>query len=411
MGTPRRRSSFDSLAGVIRLAPLFGLAAGILLSTGALAQASPDLERRLSMVHRQAEKAVPGTPGGKAVASELGEVGAAYLARDDTGRAIELLEEAYGWDADNGLVLARLTFAYVRAEDFPFARFYLELAEERAPRAPPEAYAVLGEVYYALNRLQDAVLAWEHFERLGGDDPRTLRRLAKAREELSLSSNQKYREIGDFVFYFDSVIPAETVDRIGERLAETSREITAFIGTELPGPQVVILYAGRAYFSLVSVPEWVSGVFDGKIRVSLDPDGGVTPQLQMVLSHELAHALIRQVSRDRAPGWLHEGLAQWWEGKRILRSEFREAMGGRSPDTLSEMEGRLSRKADRATGRASYAEALGLIEYLVQERGLGSVTCILRDLADGLSLSDALAKETGFSSQQLLSRWKAWANL
>jgi hypothetical protein len=75
------------------------------------------------------------------------------------------------------------------------------------------------------------------------------------------------------------------------------------------------------------------------------------------------------------------------------------------------MDERLSRKADRATAHASYAEALGLIEYLVHERGLGSVTCILRDLADGLSFSDALTKETGFSSQQLFSRWKAWANL
>jgi tetratricopeptide (TPR) repeat protein len=399
---------------VVRVASLLlGLALGAVAPTAALGQAAPgeDLEKRLTAARRRANAATPGAPEAKAVASELGEIGAAYIARGDTGRAVELLEEAYGWDADNGLVLAHLTLAYVRGEDFPFARFYLELAEHRAPRAPPEAYAVLGEVYYSLNRVEDAVLAWEQFERLGGGDPRVLSRLARAREELSLSSKQKYREIGDFVFYFDSVIPAETVDRIGESLAVTSRQLTAFIGTELPGPQVVILYAGRAYFSLVSVPEWVSGVFDGKIRVSLDPGGGVTPQLQTVLSHELVHALVRQVSRDRAPGWLHEGLAQWGEGKRILRSEFREAMGGHSPYTLAEMEGHLSRKADRATARASYAEALGLVEYLIQVRGLGSLQCILRDLADGLTLSDALAKETGFSFQQLLSQWKAWAGL
>jgi tetratricopeptide (TPR) repeat protein len=399
--------------GVVPASLLLGLALGALASTTALGQGplGEDLEKRLSAARRRAQVVKPDAPEATAVASELGDIGAAYLARGDTGRAVELLQEAYGWNPDNGLVLARLTLAYVRAENFPFARFYLDLAEERAPRAPPEAYAVLGEIYYSLNRVEDAVLAWEQFERLGGGDPRVLLRLARAREELSLSSNQKYREAGDFVFYFDSVIPAETVDRIGEKLAETSRQITAFIGAEPPGPQVVILYAGRAYFSLVSVPDWVSGVFDGKIRVSLDPDGGVTPQLQSVLSHELAHALIRQGSRDRAPGWLHEGLAQWWEGKRILRREFREALGGRSSRSLAEMEESLSRKADRATARAGYAEALGLIEYLLQERGPGSVTCILRDLADGLSISDALAKETGLSSEQLFSRWKTWANL
>jgi tetratricopeptide (TPR) repeat protein len=378
---------------------------------GALAQASPDLERRLSMVHRQAEKAVPGTPGGKAVASALGEVGAAYLARDDTGRAIELLEEAYGWDADNGLVLARLTFAYVRAGDFPFARFYLELAEERAPRAPPEVYAVLGEVYYALNRLEDAVLAWEHFKRLGGDDSRTLRRLARAREELALTSKQIYSEIGDFVFYFDSSVPPEKVNRIAERLAASSRELAAFFGEKLPASQVVILYAGRAYFALVSIPEWVSGVFDGKIRVAVDPEGGMTPELERVLAHELAHAYIRHVSSDRAPGWLHEGLAQWFEGKRILRGEFREVFAHQAVHTLSEMEGNLAHKAERAAARTNYVEALGLTEYLIQERGPGAVACLVRRFGDGSTLEETLRREATLTPAELLAGFGAWAGL
>ncbi|MGH9388623.1 MAG: peptidase MA family metallohydrolase [Vicinamibacteria bacterium] len=370
-----------------------------------------DLGKRLLALHRRSEAVRPGTPEARVLCRELGEVGRGYLDAGDPGRAIEILEEAYGWDNDNGLVLAELTLAYVRAEQYPFARLYLELAEERAPHAPPEIYAVLGEVYYSLNRVEDALLAWELFERLGGEDPRILRRLAHARNELSLAAGQKFLGADDFSLYFDAAVSRETVERIARRLSEVYREQSAGCEARLPADQVVILYAGRAYFSLVSIPDWVSGVFDGKIRVCLDPDGGVTPQLQAVLSHELAHALIRQASRDRAPGWLHEGLAQWWEGKRLLRNEFREAMGGRSPFTLDELEGNLARKADRATARASYAQALGLIEYLVQERGMGSLACLLRDLADGIALADALQKETGFSPEQLLSRWKAWAGL
>ncbi len=353
----------------------------------------------------------PETAQARALSWEFTEVGAAYLELGDNGRAIELLEEAYSWDPDNGLALAELTLAYVRAEQFPFAHFYLELAEARAPQAPPEAYGVLGEIYYSLNRVEDAVLAWEQFQRLGGEDPRVLRRLSHARQELSMTAGQRFLETEDFSFYFDAVISRETVERIAGHLDATYREQSAYFGVRLPAAQVVILYAGRAYFSLVSVPDWVSGVFDGKIRVCVDPDGGVTPHLQTVLSHELAHAFIRHASRDRAPGWLHEGLAQWLEGKRILRSEFRETFSGRSPYSLSEIEGNLSRKVDRATARANYAEALGLIEYLGQERGMGSLACLLRDLADGLSLADALHEETGFSPEQLLSRWRAWAGL
>lgn len=398
---------------MIRAPVLLGLALGALTAPAIASLSDPrdELEKRLASARRRAEKTAPGTPKASAIAAELGEIGAIYLERGETGRAIELLEEAYGWDTDNGLVLARLTLAYVRAEDYPFARFYLELAEERAPRAPPQIYVVLGEVYYSLNRLEDAVLAWEQFERLGGGNPRILARLARAREELSLSSRQKYREVSDFVFYFDAAIPPETVDRVAASLEKNSRELSVFFGISLPGPQVVILYEGRAYFALVSIPEWVSGVFDGKIRIAMDPGGGVTPELETVLIHELGHAFLRQASRDRAPGWLHEGLAQWFEGKRILRGEFAGAFARALIHSLSELEGNLARKADRAAARSNYVEALGLVEYLMQERGAGAIACIVRALAEGSTLEEALRRETGFTPAELLTGFRAWAGL
>jgi len=369
------------------------------------------LHARLQAVRRRSDGVRPGTPGARSIATELGEIGRGYLEKGEDGKAIELLEEAYGWDDENGLVLALLTLAYVRRSDFPFARFYLDLAEQRAPRAPPQAYQVLGEVYYSLNRLEDAVVAWEHFQRLGGESPAALGRLARVRQELSLASGQRHLETDDFSFYWDPEISSPTVERIAERLAVSYREQSAFFGTRLPAAQIVILYAGRSYFSLVSVPDWVSGVFDGKIRVSLDPDGGVTPELAGVLSHELAHALTRHASADRAPGWLHEGLAQWWEGKRILVTEIRGAFRGRQPHTLAEMEGNLAGRSDRAAARTNYIQALALVEYLIERHGSGSVACLVRDLGEGRSLAEALRLETGLTPEELLRRWKEWAKL
>ena len=354
---------------------------------------------------------MPGTPAARRLAEDFAGIAREYLQRGDAGRAIELYEEAYGWDDENGVLLAELTLAYVRAENFPFARFYLELAERMAPRAPPEAYAVLGDVYDSLQRLEDAVLAWEQFERLGGDNPRILKRLANTREELSVASGQKSRDTGSFRFFFDAAIPGGTVDAIQKRLELCQAEQSGFFGMPLPASQVVVLYAGRSYFTLVSIPDWVSGVFDGKIRISLDPDDGVTPALEGVLCHEIAHAFLRRASADRAPGWLHEGLAQWWEGKRILRREFRELFRGKVPHSLTEMEGNLARQRDRATAQTNYVEALGLVEYLMQSRGIGSLACLVADLGGGASLSEALRKETGLSSEELVSRWRIWAGI
>jgi tetratricopeptide (TPR) repeat protein len=370
-----------------------------------------DLEKDLAAVRRREAHVSPGTPQASSLARELGSIGRAYLDRGDTGRSIELLEEAYGWDEDNGVVLAELTLAYVRAENYPVARFYLELAEQRALRARPEIYAELGEVYYALNRVEDAVLAWEEFERLRGNDPEVLRRLSRARQELSVSRGQRFLEAGDFLIYSDAAIPPEMVEKVADRLAKAYREQSAFLATKLSSPQVVVLYAGRAYFSLVSIPDWVGGLFDGKIRISVDRYGGVTTVLEGVLAHELAHALVRQASRDRAPGWLHEGLAQWCAGRRLFKNDFRAIFAACKPASLSEMNGNLARRIDLSTARANYAEALGLVEYVIQHRGEGALICLLRDLADGMGAEEALQKEVLLGPSELVAAWRRWAGL
>jgi tetratricopeptide (TPR) repeat protein len=390
----------------------------LLLAATAAAPARPDpapdsdpLHARLQALRRSSADVRRGTPEARAVAAELGQIGRGYLEKGDGGRAVELLEEAYGWDDENGLVLALLTLAYVRRGDFPFARFYLDLAEQRAPRAPSQAYEILGEVYYSLNRLEDAIVAWEHFQRLGGETPATLRRLSKVRQELALASGQRHLQTDRFSFFWDPSIPPRFVEAVAERVAAAYREQAEFFGTDLPEAQIVVLYGGRTYFSLVSVPDWVSGLFDGKIRVSVDPDGGVTPELSAVLAHELAHSFIRHASGDRAPGWLHEGVAQWSEGKRIARYEIRNDFRGRSPYSLSEMEGNLAGHSDRTAARTNYVEALALVEYITERHGSGAVACLVRGLGAGRTFAESLRAETGLTPDELFRKWKEWARL
>ena len=378
------------------------------------AQASPsarELERRVTDLFRRAAGIPPGSAAAITLSKEFTETGAAYLSRGDPGRASELFERAYGLDVENGLALAELTLASVRLENFETAAFYLRLAEQQSARSPPEIYRVLGDIYDSLHRLEDAALAWEQYQRLGGDDPQTLQRLARARRERSVASEQHSLSGKEFSFYWDPSIPEATVAWVAQRLSAEYEEQAEFFGTRLPASQVVVLYAGRAYFSLVAVPDWVSGVFDGKIRVSVDPDGGLTAELAAVLSHELAHAFVRYASADLAPGWLHEGLAQWWEGKRITRGEIHDLFRGRPPHTLAEMEGNLARHGDRAASRTNYMQALAVIEYLMERHGAGAIACIVRDLGAGRSLPEALRLETGSTPEELFRRWKEWAKL
>ena len=54
----------------------------------------------------------------------------------------------------------------------------------------------------------------------------------------------------------------------------------------------------------------VVGIYDGKVRVPFADLRSLHPQLVRILTHELAHAMIAEMTHDQAPHWFQEGLAQ-----------------------------------------------------------------------------------------------------
>jgi len=387
------------------------LAAGILAEQPDSSAAKVDRVRRLAELRQKVESGHP--PAAAEISTRLTDIALEYQKENDLPQAIELLSEAVGRDPGNGIALANLILAYLKQEDFEFAGFYLELATQTTARRQPnpDVYRTIGDFYAARYRLEDAVTAWDYYILLGGADPSVLARVERTRRELSVTPGQRLLESDHFALYTDSVISPEVAARAEEHLEQEYRRQSNFFADELDGRQVVILYEGRAYFSLVSVPTWASGVFDGRIRVSLEAPSAWTPAFQNVLSHELTHAFIRHASGGRAPGWLHEGLAQWFEGKRVLRGEFRQMLARQPFYSLAEMEGNLARRADRAATRSNYVEALGLVEYLMQGRGPGAIACVVSGLGQGSTLEGALLRETGFTPAELLAGFRNWAGL
>jgi len=71
----------------------------------------------------------------------------------------------------------------------------------------------------------------------------------------------------------------------------------------------------------------------------------------------------------------------------------------------------LAADLDPQRARANYAEALGLVEYLIERRGEGSVFCLVRDLGTGDALADALRNEAQMTGAELVAGWKAWAGV
>jgi tetratricopeptide (TPR) repeat protein len=159
----------------------------------------------------------------------------------------------------------------------------------------------------------------------------------------------------------------------------------------------VILFTRQGYYDSTGAPAWSGGHFDsldGRIRV---PIGGLTasltPDMEETLVHELTHAFVSDRTRGMAPRDLHEGLAQYMEGKR--------AAAVFSPAQLQAL------AAGRSAGVGGfYAEALSFVEFLIAERGQGGINDLLRAMAETGNVDEAYKQVYGRDLQGSRRAWK-----
>src|SRR4029077_4668389 len=101
--------------------------------------------------------------------------------------------------------------------------------------------------------------------------------------------------------------------------------ISDTLGTYPAQPIAVVLYTGEQFRDITRSPEWAAGAYDGTIRVPMRGALDDEKELDRVLSHELAPALVRTLSPSAIPTWLNEGLATVFESDDLEWAERRVA--------------------------------------------------------------------------------------
>jgi len=158
----------------------------------------------------------------------------------------------------------------------------------------------------------------------------------------------------------------------------------------------VILFTRQAYYDASGAPAWSGGVFDhtdGRIRIPVRGlTSNLTPDMDGTLIHELTHAFIHDRSRGQAPHEVHEGLAQYMEGKRV------DSM--LSPRQVTWL-------ADGRIGGVGgfYLGALSFVEYLMALRGQGGINDLLRTMGETGSVDEAFRRVYGGDLQASRAAW------
>jgi tetratricopeptide (TPR) repeat protein len=158
-------------------------------------------------------------------------------------------------------------------------------------------------------------------------------------------------------------------ERIGEQLQHRPKEKI-----------IVVLYSDSAFQEFTGSPSWAGGLFDGKIHLAARRVLLVSPDADATLAHEYAHALVHRLTRGRAPTWLDEGLALYFEGRTPSWSDTILDRPHTELTPLHALHGSfLSLPPREAT--LAYAESLSATRVLIHRYGWPRVRRLLERLA------------------------------
>lgn len=196
-------------------------------------------------------------------------------------------------------------------------------------------------------------------------------------------------------------------ERVLEILTEAKEALEARYGFAIEEPTLVEFYPNQQDFAIRSFGslggEGLLGVCFGSV-VTMNSPGSLTAgknNWEATLWHEYAHVVTLTATRNKMPRWLSEGISVYEELERDpawgqrMTPRYREMILEEEALTpVGEMSGAFFNAATPEHLMFAYYQSMLVVRYLVDEFGFEALREVLKDLADGVLVNDALAART-----------------
>lgn len=315
------------------------------------------------------------------------------LSRNSNDEAIEQYRSALGFAAkqpDLQLAsLVRLAYVHLHRSEYSAAVEYLDRARAVAPKSVVVA-RLSGWAYYGLDRLDEAVEQWNIAQQIE-PDPDVAKLLEKAETDKEAESGFRSGQTSHFTLHYEGSATPQLAAEILLALEDDFRSIQSELRFAPQEPVAVVLYTQQNFRDITRAPSWAGAWNDGRIRVPVQGLTSVSDQLSRILKHELTHSFVRQMTQGHCPQWLHEGLAQWMEGRRsdAAAQPLVAAYEHQQNPPLKALEGSWAEFSGPQAGIA-YAWSLAAVEFIVANSGMWGVERLLDNLASGAAIEPAL---------------------
>jgi len=316
----------------------------------------------------------------------------AELNANHTDAAVKLLEQGLALEEDSSL-LAALGIARVRQGEWSAARTALERAVGLGA-SDPYTLIALGKVYRQLGEREAAVEMFHRARESGAGGPDFEQTLARLERELD--AEWDFTEMRSPHFQIAFAGGARESNAAAQAVASGLEDAYFHVGRKFdlyPGDRVpVVLYSSEDFHDITQTPSWTGGVYDGRIKLpSRGVEDGDSAVLERTLRHEYGHVLVNQLSRNRAPVWLNEGVAIWCEEEADGDREdwAYQTLAGQVLFPLRDLEGSFTRlPGDRV--HIAYAESYLAVRALLEHSSGRALRELLATLGDGKSLDESM---------------------
>ena len=191
-----------------------------------------------------------------------------------------------------------------------------------------------------------------------------------------------------------------------ELLERARTNLSAKYGMTLTNPTVVEIFTdqkdfGVRTFGMPGNPGFLGVCFGSVITANSPVSQADHPaNWQAVLWHEFCHVITLQLTRNKMPRWLSEGISVYEERQanpawgQTMNPKYREMVLGKDLTPVGDLSAAfLAPKTDLHL-QFAYYESYLVVEFLVERFKLDSLKEILQDLARGVEINRAIAAHT-----------------